>query len=138
MVPLPIVWQRLVAETGATCPRCDKTYSQLTGAVTTLRGVLAPLDIEPVLTIKGLDEAAFRSNPNESNRIWIGNKPLEDWLGARSGSSQCCSVCGDSPCRTTELSGRIYEEIPGALIIKAALLAASQLVGEAEPEECCN
>jgi len=138
MVTLPIVWQRLVAETGKTCPRCDGTYSQLAGAVATLRGVLAPLDIEPVLTVKELDDATFRSNPNESNRIWIGNKPLEDWLGAQSGSSQCCSVCGDTPCRTTELSGHVYEEIPGALIIKAALIAASQLVGEAKPEECCN
>jgi hypothetical protein len=47
-------------------------------------------------------------------------------------------VCGDKRCRTTELDGRIYEQIPRELVIKAALVAATELVGEAKPDECCG
>ena len=116
MTQLPILWQRLVTE-GATCPRCDGTQGQLMRAVASLRSALAPLGIEPVVIVKELDAATFRAAPDESNRIWIGGKPLEEWLGAQSGSSQCCSVCGDAECRTTELGGAVYEEVPERLIV---------------------
>lgn len=138
MAPLPIVWQRLVTE-GATCPRCDGTQGELMRAIATLRSALAPLGIEPVLTVKELDDTAFRAAPGESNRIWIGGKPLEEWLGAQSGSSPCCSVCGDAECRTTELGGAVYEEVPERLIVQAGLIAASRMVGDARPASgCCQ
>jgi len=53
---------------------------------------------------------------------------MEEWLGARVGSSRCCSVCGDSECRTVEVAGTTFEAIPEKLFLKAALIASAQLV----------
>lgn len=128
MTPLPISWQRLTAAGGRTCPRCDGTHRHLEHAIAKLRDVLAPLGIEPNLTVSEIDDTTFRRTPSESNRIWIAGRPMEEWLGASTGSSRCCSVCGDTPCRTTELDGATFEEIPEELVVKAALIAASQLV----------
>lgn len=130
MKPLPIVWKRLVSE-GATCPRCGSTQQNVASAVAQLRTALRPLGIEPVLDMQTLDEASFRANPAESNRLWIGGRPLEDWLGARPGSSPCCEVCGDLPCRTMEVAGVIYEAIPEELIVRAGVVAAAKMVASA-------
>jgi Domain of unknown function (DUF2703) len=42
----------------------------------------------------------------------------------------CCSVCGDDACRTMEVEGAVFEDIPEAVIMKAALIAASGLIGQ--------
>jgi hypothetical protein len=131
MKPLHIIWQRLVDSRGRTCTRCGATHEALEHAVAKLKGALAPLGLEPALEIREVSEAAFRSDPSVSNRIWIADRPLEEWLGASSGSSQCCSVCGDSECRTVELGGTVFEEIPEELILKAALVAAAQALAPA-------
>ena len=128
MTQLPIVWQRLVITDGRTCPRCDATSQHLQSAVAKLKEVLKPLNVEPILDFREVDEGSFRKEPGQSNRIWIAGKPLEEWLGASVGSSTCCSVCGDAPCRTMEVEGAVYEEIPEALIVKAGLIAASGLI----------
>ena len=125
---LPIVWQRLVSVDGRTCPRCDATSQHLQSAVAKLKEVLKPLNVEPILDVREVDEGSFRKEPGQSNRIWIAGKPLEEWLGANVGSSTCCSVCGEAPCRTMEVEGAVYEAIPEALIVKAGLIAASGLV----------
>jgi hypothetical protein len=103
----------------------------LKSAIQKLRVALRPLNIEPILEIGELDDASFRNNPAESNRIWIAGKPVEEWLGATVGSSRCCSVCGDAPCRTIQVEGSVLEDIPEAIILKAGLIAASTLVGHA-------
>lgn len=72
--------------------------------------------------------ATFRANPTESNRIWIAGRPMEEWLHGAVGSSRCCSVCGDSDCRTVEGGGRTFEAIPERLIIRAALIASSEML----------
>jgi hypothetical protein len=113
-------------------------------AVAKLEEVLRPLGIEPSLEIREVDRDAFTADPSQSNRVWIAGKPIEEWLGARVASSPCCSVCGDSECRTLEMGEDTFENIPAELILKAALIAASQLVGpgtrasssECKPE-CC-
>jgi hypothetical protein len=128
MTQLPIIWQRLVSADGRTCQRCDATYQQLQSTVAKLRDVLKPLNIEPILELREIDEKSFTTQPSESNRIWIAGKPVEEWLGASVGSSPCCSVCGDSLCRTIEVEGAVFEEIPETLILKAALIAASGLI----------
>ncbi len=130
MRTLPIVWQRLVSG-GKTCDRCAATQHEVDDAVRTLEQVLRPLDIEPHLEIRELDERSFKQEPSASNRIWILNKPMEEWLDGAVGSSRCCSVCGDSECRTIEISGTTFEAIPERLILKAALLAASELLDDA-------
>ena len=128
MTQLPIVWQRLVSTDGRTCQRCDATYQHLQSAVAKLREVLKPLNVEPILELREIGESSFRNKPTESNRIWITGKPLEEWLGASIGSSACCSVCGDTLCRTVEVEGAVFEDIPEAVILKAALVAASGLI----------
>jgi hypothetical protein len=125
MSSLPIRWQRLVKD-GRTCVRCADTETEVRRATETLRQVLAPLGIEPQLTIDEIDEAAFLDRPVESNRIWIAERPMEDWLEGTAGSSPCDSVCGDSDCRTVDVHGTTFEAIPERLIIKAALIAAAE------------
>ena len=122
---LPIIWQRLVTPKGETCERCGNTYMEMLRAVETLREQLSPLGIEPVLRTKIISEQEFKTHPQESNRIWIADKPLEEWLDANVGQSQCCAACGDANCRTLELDTTVYESIPQELIIQAALKATA-------------
>lgn len=127
---LPIVWQRLVSPEGKTCDRCAATQGEVQGAVAVLEQALRPLGIQPQLEITEIDDASFRANPAESNRIWIAGKPMEEWLQGRVGSSRCCSVCGESECRTVEVGGTTFEAIPERLILKAALIASSELLDD--------
>ena len=128
MKSLPIVWQRLVSSGGETCDRCHATHEEVLRAISKLKEALRPLGIEPTLEIKEIDEESFKANPSESNRIWIAGRPMEEWLGARVGSSRCCSVCGDSACRTVEVGETTFEAIPEKLFLKAALVASSELL----------
>lgn len=128
MKRLPIIWQRLVSPDGRTCDRCNATHQELQRAVEKLKAALRPLGIEATLEIREIDDDSFRANPSESNRIWIAGKPMEEWLGANVGSSRCCSVCGESECRTLEVGTSSFEAIPETLFLKAALIASSQLV----------
>lgn len=130
MKSMQIVWKRLV-KGGETCTRCGDTGRELEAAVAKLAAALRPLGIEPVLETQEIDEAAFKSKTSESNRVWIAGQPIEEWLGADVGMSRCCSVCGDSDCRTLEVGGHTYETIPEEQFIKAGLMAASQLIASA-------
>ena len=124
---LPIVWQRLVSD-GETCPRCAGTSSEVERAVAQLAEVLRPLKIEPALETRQLDRAAFEAAPDESNRIFVAGRPLEAWIGATPGASECCSVCGTNQCRTVELGGTSFETVPASLIVKAGLAAAAEML----------
>ncbi len=143
MKVLNITWQRLlIAESGQTCPRCGSTEEELEKAVYTLKQSLAPLGIEVNLEKKVLDPEPFARDALESNRIWISERPLEEWLGAEVGHSFCCEVCGNAECRTVEVGEETYETIPASLIIQAGLVAASKMVDtEAKekmpPRICC-
>ena len=139
MKTLKIKWQRLlIDENGQTCPRCSSTERELEKASHTLKQSLAPLGIEVTLEKKVLDPATFAKDVSESNRIWIDGRPLEEWLGAKVGQSLCCEACGDAECRTVEVGGQIYETVSADLIIKASLLAASQLINGETSISCCG
>ena len=90
------------------------------------------MGFEPVLEVKEIAQEDFHAEPSESNRIWIAGRPLEDWLGAKVGSSRCCSVCGDAECRTFDVGASTFEVIPEALVLQAALAVTSQLLGETQ------
>lgn len=142
MKPMPILWRRLVRD-GETCPRCGETGRELEAAVVKLRAALTPLDIEPVLETQEIREEAFQADTAESNRVWIAGKPLEDWLGGTVGMSRCCTACGDSDCRTIEIDGQTYEAIPQEQLIKAGLMAASQMIASTSSPDnatasCCE
>lgn len=133
MQDLTITWQRLIDATGSTCPRCAGTQQEVQRAVERLRAALEPLGVRPVLETREIDTAAFLQQPDQSNRIWIGGRPLEDWLGARSSTSLCCDACGDEECRTLEIDGTRHEVVPEALLVRAGLIAASQLLDTTRP-----
>ena len=101
-----------VSSAGQTCPRCAATGDEVHAAVAILEQALPPLGIRPDLQIAEIDTSSFRANPAESNRITIADRTVEEWLGGHTGSSRCCSVCGDSDCRTVELSGVSFEPFP--------------------------
>ena len=128
MKSLPIVWQRLVNTQGHTCPRCHGTGEEVVRAVERLKAALAPLGVEPVLKTVELDEGAFQAEPSESNRIWIGGKPLEEWLDGQAGSSRCCNECCDNDCRTVEVGGKSYEVIPEDLLVRAGVIAGTRML----------
>ena len=132
---LKIKWKRLISE-GETCPRCGSTEEELRKAESTLKKSFAPLGIRVILE-KELSVTEFKKDPLQSNRIWINNRLLEDWIEGRVGHSPCCDVCGTHDCRTMEVQGQMYETIPAEIIIKAGLSAASKLVIPRTGESCC-
>jgi hypothetical protein len=93
------------------------------------------LDIDVSVEKRIIAKDEFKKDVSQSNRIWIGERTLEDWLDAKVGKSECCNVCGNEECRTVEVEGESHETIPADLIMKAGLLAASQLVTD-NKESC--
>lgn len=138
---LNIQWQRFVGESEGTCSRCELTQEEVKKAFRSLKKSLAPLGIKVALEEKMLDSATCAKDISQSNRIWIGERPLEEWLGAKVGKSPCEGCCaelgGNVECRTLMVNGNTYEEIPAELIIKAGLLAASERLAVGQTGPCC-
>jgi len=130
MKTLTIRWKRLVNENGQTCKRCGATGETVQSAANKLKKALAELGIEVILETENLDFPMFSKDPLQSNRIWVGEKPLEKWLGATVGQSPCCDVCANSECRTISIENTIFEEVPEKLIVRAGLLAAAELFSD--------
>ena len=118
---LKIEWQRLIIE-DETCPRCGGTEQELEKAVKELES----LKINVELSKRQISKEEFDKNPQESNRIIIDGKSLEELLSAKTGSSCCCDACGDADCRTVEYNDKVYETVPAELIVEAALRAAKK------------
>lgn len=115
---IAIEWQRLVVDK-ETCPRCGSTEKELEKAIKSLN----KLGIKTELKKKEIRLASFKKQPQESNKIIIAGKPMEEWLSAQTGHSPCCDACGDCECRTVEYHGRVYETITAELIVQAVLKA---------------
>ncbi|MFN3420509.1 MAG: DUF2703 domain-containing protein, partial [Armatimonadota bacterium] len=77
----------------------------------------------------------FAQNPLMSNEIWLNGRLLEDWLGAKTTQTPCCDVCGDEECRALEIDGQLQEIVAADLIVKAGLIAASELLNASD---CCS
>jgi len=120
---LVITWQRLISE-GNTCPRCGFTEDELDKAALQLKEKLNPLGIDVILEKNELTLEEFKKDPIQSNSILFNGKPLEDLVGAETGQSQCCDVCGDNECRTVKIKEELHETIPADIIVKAGLVAA--------------
>ena len=128
MKTLIIKWQRLVDHNDQTCPRCSDTGESVKTAFEKLKKALSELSIFVELQEMKLDFPIFNQDPLQSNRIWIGDKLLEEWIGGTTGKSKCCDTCGDSDCRTISIGEITYESIPESLIIRSGLLAAAELL----------
>lgn len=130
MKKLTIQWQRLLDNTGHTCPRCSETGDTIENAIKKLKKSFAEIDVDIEFVKQPLNFKQFSIDTLQSNRILIGNKTLEEWIGASVGKSRCCDVCGDSDCRTLTFGQSTFEVVPEDLIIKASLLAAAELFNE--------
>ncbi len=141
MKTLTVRWQRLVDEEGQTCRRCGSTEKEVQEAIASLKKSLGALGIDVVLEKKALSPEVCAKDISRSNRIWVGKRTLEEWLGARVGKSPCgfCRAeLGEKvECRTVTMGGKTYETIPAELIIKAGLVAGSQLVETPSGKSCC-
>lgn len=142
MKVLPIRWQRLVVKEGKSCERCEATRKEVEKAFESLKESLVHLGIKVTLEEKALDPEAINHDISQSNRIWIGERSLEDWMGARVGQSSCgfcCAAMGeDVECRTIEVGGQTYETIPAEFVVRAGLQAASQLFVGRPLEPICE
>jgi len=127
MKTLTIEWRRLLDEQKQTCPRCGSTEQEVDKAVQELNQVLNQSGVVASLVKKAIDPESFKKDALESNKILIAGKTLEEWLGAKTGQSKCCETCGDTECRTVEYADETHEAIPSDLIVKAGLVAATQV-----------
>jgi len=128
MKALTIRWQRLIDESGQTCKRCKNTGKNIEAAYQKLQKALVELGMPVTLEKITIDYSTFNNDPLQSNQVWISGKPLEEWIGGTVSQSQCCDVCGDADCRTILIGSKTFETIPEKLIIRAGLLAASDLI----------
>jgi len=137
MNELKINWQRLVSNS-ETCPRCGSTEDNLEKAVSRLKESIKPLGLNLKFNKEKLSVEEFKESPLESNKIIINDKSLEYWINGTVGESECCDVCGPTDCRTVTVNGDTYEEIPPELIIKAGLIAASNMIENSSSNSCCE
>ncbi|MFN4179497.1 MAG: DUF2703 domain-containing protein [Armatimonadota bacterium] len=133
MSELLVKWIRLSVD-GETCHRCRETGKEVSKAVEILSLILSPLNIKVTLEEVEITLNEFAQNPLMSNEIWLNGRLLEDWLGAKTTRTPCCDVCGDEECRALEIDGQLQEVVAAELIVKAGLIAASELLNESD---CC-
>lgn len=138
MKVLKIKWQRLISK-GETCIRCSLTEKEVDKAVSALKKSLPPLGIKVGLEKSELSLSEFKNDSLQSNRIWINDRSLEDWIEGKTDKSPCCDVCGPSDCRTLKVKGKVYEAIPADIIVQAGLLAAAEMVkNDQAAAPCCK
>ncbi len=116
-----IRWQRLVTN-GETCQRCSSTEKELNKALEILK-LLLPLGIRFEVEKVEINYEEFKKDPLKSNQIFINDRPIEEYLGAKVGKSGCCNVCELYECRTLEIDDEVYEAIPANLIVEAVIAA---------------
>jgi uncharacterized protein DUF2703 len=125
---LKIRWQRLRDPAGSRCESCLRTLNHVRTASAKLRKACHAFGIE----VPPVEVSRAASGAMESNRVWINDRPLEQWLGAEVGRSDCRCVCGKHDCRALYLKGRRYEGVPEELLLRAGLTAMLKLL---EPKE---
>ncbi|MDI9645113.1 MAG: DUF2703 domain-containing protein [Archaeoglobales archaeon] len=116
-----IRWQRLVTN-GETCQRCSSTEKELNKALEILK-LLLPLSIRFEVEKVEIPYEEFKKDPLKSNQIFINDRPIEEYLGAKVGKSGCCNVCESYECRNLEIDNEVYEAIPANLIVEAVIAA---------------
>jgi len=138
---LTIRWQRLVDDVGETCVRCGATQEEVLQAFNSLQVSLRPLGIKVALEENALSPQECAKDISESNRIWVADRPLEEWVGGEVGMSPCGSCCSQLghavECRAVSVDDNTYETIPAQLIVKAGLLAASEIIEVPSLGACC-
>lgn len=127
---LIIDWQYTVCLSKDPCERCRMGPEEVRAAYKNLQTALAELEITVVLNEQTDDQG--------NDRIVINGKSLDKWLNGKLISRSCASCPSlegaGKKYNVLELDGTVYEVIPADLIIRASLLAASELfVGASAP-----
>ncbi|NUQ45757.1 MAG: DUF2703 domain-containing protein [Phycisphaerae bacterium] len=133
-----IRWQRIADTQGQTCGRCGSTEQAIDAAAARLRQSLSPLEVTVSVQKVAMPTSDLDKCVEESNRIWLNDRPLEQWLSANVGTSACTGFCGDRTCRTLEVDGQSYDTIPADLIVRAGLLAAADSIRRPAQATCCG
>ena len=138
---LTVRWQRLVDETGGTCERCATTRQEVRLAADTLKRALRPLNMRVALEEVAMSPESVAKDTSQSNRVFVDDRPLADWLGGTIGMSACKSCCpqlgAKVKCRTLTVDGQTYEAIPAALIVRAGLRAADTTLAKLPATKPC-
>ncbi|HTM08702.1 MAG TPA: DUF2703 domain-containing protein [Verrucomicrobiae bacterium] len=125
---LKIRWQRRADRPGQSCERCVRTLSEIHSAARKLRKAFEPLGVD----VPAVEVSAAAADSLEANRVWLNDRPLEEWLKADVGRSSCCDAFGKHECRALYIKGRRYEVVPEELLVKAGLMAGAKLLGPKE------
>lgn len=120
---LTIEWRHLDVD-GATCVRCSETGKTLQEVIEDLIQALAPQGVAVSFVETRLGEEAIA----QSNQILFNSVALEDLLADVTVASNACGSCSqliqrETYCRTIEHEGKVYTEVPEAVIHKAAFKA---------------
>ena len=138
---LTIVWQHSPEKEGAKCENCLAKKEELKIAYESLRTSLPSLGIQVAMKEEKPVATACGVAMTKSCGIFIGGRPLETWLGAQIGKSACgsgkgCGADGSAQCVSMKLGGKTYTVVPADLIVKAGLMAASELIEPQSSKAC--
>jgi hypothetical protein len=126
MKSLHVEWRHL-NERANTCSRCAATGESVDKVIDSLRAELAPEGVEITFT----DTPLTGERITDSNLLLFNGTPLDVVLAGAQARQNYCGSCSaltqtETHCRTVEVDGQVYEEIPEVLIRQAALAALSQ------------
>lgn len=118
MKEIKIEWKHYDKE-GETCTRCNNTGDNVKKALK-----MASRD-DKLKNVKiSFKETKLEADKMaESNTVLINGVPIEDILDASASENYChscsCLAGEDTNCRTVELGGTSYEDIPEKMILEA-------------------
>jgi len=130
---LVIHWRHAVCQNENPCERCINTPLEIQQAYENLKESLAGLGIVVTFEEKKIKE--------HDDHIYINDRDITDLLEGETIKTACMNCLDDKgdprTCNSLKLGDNTYEVIPAELIIKAGLVAASELV-TAAPEPPCG
>jgi len=128
---LTVEWQKADSDACLGCKNSGAREQDIKKAFDELSRKLAAKGIRVELVEK---KAVVDTSKPEmaSGLMWVGNEPVESWLGA-STQSKVCPACPTGPRgyghlhKTLIVDGQVYDPIPVDLMVRAGLSAADQL-----------
>ena len=138
---LTITWHNSPEKEGKKCDNCLVKKDEAKKAYESLKTSLSSLGIQVVMKEEKAKAAACGMVISSSCGVTIAGKPLESWLGAEAGKSGCgsgkgCGAGGASQCASLVLAGKTYTVVPADLIVRAGLIAASEMIGPQSSKTC--
>lgn len=115
------------------CDRCGQTVEAVRTATEELTVALAPLNVRVTL----VEHAATAEEIESSNSVMINGWPIEEWLGAERGTTDCPS-CGDLLGESTCCAAvRIGDTVQESFTVEQIKDAAISALGVADVGGCC-